>query len=174
MQFWTNQDYQLGYVQENLEFFMYSLFSFLVPFLIGRPQWLIGIIVNSSLILAGLNLRDYKMLPIIFLPSIAVVARGIIFGPFTVFSFYIIPAIWIGNAVLVFCFKSFRNRWISLGLGALLKTSILFGSAYILVKFSVLPTIFLITLGILQLYTAVAGGLLAFGVHSLKKKLNSR
>lgn len=178
MEYVNLQEYSFGYVQENIEVFIYSAVCFLVPFLIGHPQLVVGVLVNAALILASLNLKGWKLLPVVILPSIAVLSRGLIFGPFTVFLLYMIPFIWISNWILVWSFKKFNlglklNRWSVLGIGTSLKAGFLFGSAFLLVKFGVLPVLFLTTMGLLQVYTAVAGGLLAFGVQFGKRKINS-
>jgi hypothetical protein len=171
--FLNKQDYKLGYIQENIELIIYSIIAFFAPFMVGHPQWVVGTIVNSSLVLAALNIKNYRLLPIILLPSIAVLTRGLIFGPFTIFLVYLIPFIWMGNAILVLCMKYFKlNNWINMGIGSVLKAAFLFTAAYALVSLKVLPPLFLTTMGLFQLYTAVAGGVLALGVHKIKKRFN--
>jgi hypothetical protein len=170
------QDYVLGYLQENIELVLYSLICFFAPFLIGHPQIVVGVLVNAALILAALNLKDFKLLPMIMIPSLAVLSRGMIFGPFTIFLVYMIPFIWIGNAILVWSFKKFNlglkiNRWITLVIGSILKTAFLFGCAFVFFKLGILPVLFLTTMGLLQLYTAILGGILAIGIQSIKKNL---
>jgi len=173
-EFLNKQEYPLSYLQENIELVIYSALCLLIPFFIGNNQFLIGAIVNASLILAALNLRNYKLLPIILLPSIGVFSRNLMFGNFTMFLVYMIPFIWIGNSILVFSFKkfSFKKKWFTLILAAALKTLFLFLSALVLIKLSVLPVIFLTTMGIMQFYTAITGGLLALSVHQVKKVIN--
>ena len=87
-----------------------------------------------------------------------------------------IPFIWIGNSILVYAFKKFNlalkvNKWVTLVIGTLLKAGFLFGIAFLLVKLSILPTPFLTAMGIMQVYTALLGGVVAFSVHGIKKKL---
>ena len=176
MEYLNKQDYKFGFLQENIEMIVYSVVCFFVPFFIGHPQLVVGIVVNAALVLAALNLRSYKLLPVIMLPSLAVLSRGMIFGPFTMFLIYMIPFIWIGNFILVFTIKQLAlnkkiNRFVSLGIGAGAKALFLFIIAFTLVKIDFLPALFLTTMGIMQLYTAIAGGLLAFGVHGVKKKV---
>ena len=77
---------------------------------------------------------------------------------------------------MVWAIKEFNlrrkiNNLISLGIGAAIKTLFLFSAAFILVNVNILPAIFLTAMGLMQLYTAIAGGLLAFGVHTVKKRL---
>lgn len=172
----NKQEYNLSFIQENIETIAYSALVFLVPFMIGHPQFLVGTLVNAALILGALNVRNYKLLPIVMLPSIAVLSKGLIFGPFTIFLVYLIPFIWASNFIIVLMFKKFNldmgfNKWISLGAAALLKAAFLFLAAFIMIKLSVLPALFLTTMGLFQLYTALAGGVLAFAIHAGKKKL---
>ena len=176
MGFINQQEYKLGFIQENIEMISYSAVCFFVPFLIAHPQMVVGVIVNAALVLAALNLKSYKALPIMFLPSLGVLARGAIFGPFTIFLVYMIPFIWVGNVLLVYAIKEFNlkrkiNRFVSLGIAAGIKTLFLFSAAFIMVKTGFIPALFLTAMGLMQLYTAVAGGIIAFGVHAAKKRL---
>ncbi len=146
----------------------YSLISFFVPFLIGHPQWVVGIIVNSVLILTALNLKKYSLLPVIILPSIGVLSRGLIFGPYTPFLIYFIPFIWIGNAIILFLFKWLNvnkriNYFITLLISAAAKTGFLFATAFILYKLALVPAVFLTAMGALQFLTALGGGVVAWG-----------
>jgi len=155
-----------------MELVIYSVVAFFAPFIIGHPQWLVGTIVNSSLVLAGLNIRNYKVLPIILLPSMGVLTRGIIFGPMTIFLLYMIPAIWIGNTILVYAMKFDKlNKWLRMIIGSIAKTAFLLTFAFAMVKIGILPLLFLTTMGIFQLYTAIIGGSIAIGIHEAKKKL---
>ena len=43
--------------------------------------------------------------------------------------------------------------------------------AFILFKINLLPALFLTAMGIFQFYTAILGGILAFGFQTIKKKL---
>jgi len=170
------KEYKFGHVQENIEMIIYSAICFFIPFFIGHPQLIVGVIVNASLILAALNLRNYRLLPIIMLPSLGVLSRGIIFGPFTVFLIYMIPFIWIGNSILVYTFKLLNlekkiNRWVTLLIGSITKAAFLFAIAFLFVNLGILPKLFLTTMGIFQFYTAILGGITAFGIQAVKKKI---
>ncbi|MBN2477670.1 hypothetical protein JXB01_00085 [Candidatus Micrarchaeota archaeon] len=163
-------------VYENLQFFVFALVGFTIPLLLEGPQLLTGAVVNLTLVLASLNITGFKrILPLVMLPSIAAFLRGFLFGPATVFLLYMIPFIWIGNFLLVLAFKHFfikkkMNYVLTLGAGALIKSAFLFASAYVLVSFSVLPLMFLTAMGLIQLYTAVIGGLIAFPLFTLFRK----
>lgn len=176
--FWRKTDYGVGLVQEYSELIIYSAVAFLIPFLLAHPQLVVGIVVNAALVLAALNTKDYKLLPVVMLPSIAVLARGLIFGPFTMFLIYLIPFIWIGNAILVYAFKELKlkrkmNSIVTLLIGATAKMVFLFLAALLLVKTGVIPAPFLLTMGVFQLSTALAGGVIALGIHEAKKKLSA-
>lgn len=167
----------LSNLEQNIHFIAYSLIVFISPFLLGHPQLLVGIIVNAALILGATYMKGHRMLPLILLPSIAVLMRGMIFGPFTIFLVYMIPLIWLGNAIYAYAFRHLKlrklNSIFSVGLAAAMKTALLFGAAFLLVKMSILPTIFLTTMGVLQLTTALLGGLLAIGVVKARELIIS-
>jgi len=155
---------------ENIELFVYSLVAFTIPLLFPHPQLLTGTLVNAFLIMAALHFRGWKVLPLVMLPSIAAVLNGVLFGPFTVFLLYMMPFIWLGNFVLVYLFKKLHlakgtNYFITLGISALAKAAFLFAVAYILVGANILPAMFLTAMGAVQLATAIAGGLVAFGMR---------
>jgi hypothetical protein len=156
---------------ENVELILYSTAVFLIPLLFSHPQMLTGTLVNAFLIMAALHFKGWKAAPIVILPSVAAVLSGVLFGPFTIFIVYMMPIIWIGNFVLVYLFKYLYmikslNYWAALGGAAVAKSALLFGAAFILVNASVIPAMFLTAMGILQLGTAIAGGIVAFGMRS--------
>lgn len=156
---------------EMIELLVYSAAALLVPFLLGHPQLLVGILVNTSLVLAALNLKNYKVLPVALLPSMGVIARGLIFGPFTVFLVYMVPFIWIGNLILVILVQKISNKSLAFILGAVVKAAFLYTVAILLIKMGVLPKVFSTSMGVIQLYTALAGGVLALVIQGLKNKV---
>jgi hypothetical protein len=143
--------------------------SFSVPFLMGHPQWLVGTVVNAGLFLAATYLPKKYFLPIVIFPSLAVLARGLIFGQFTWFLIYFLPFVWLSNYILVqiFSFLANRNKGyiISVVLAAAGKFALLFLIANIYFKFSVVPAVFFHTMGLNQLATALAGGLISFLIY---------
>lgn len=158
---------KLAQVSQNLRIFIYFPIAFFIPFLIGHPQILVGTIVNAMLIVSALELNTKKTLPIIFAPSLGVLARGLIFGPFTPFLAIMIPFIWVGNTILVVGIKFLNkktNYWLALGLATGAKVGFLFSIALTLVSLSILPAMFLIVMGEMQLLTAISGGIVAFGL----------
>ncbi len=173
------KEYNITYLQENIETVVYTLLCFLVPFLIAHPQYLVGTLVNAALILGALNVRTYRLLPIIMMPSIGVLAAGVIFGPFTSSLVYMIPFIWVGNFLIVYAFKYMFlgkkiNKWVTLMSGAILKAGFLFVVAAILVSLNVLPLPFLIGMGPVQLLTAITGGVVAFLAQYTKMRIQGQ
>ena len=96
--------------RQKLFFLIISISSFAIPFILGHPQWLVGSVVNASLFLAAIFLTEKFFLPLSIFPSIAVLLRGVIFGPFTYFLIYFLPFIWLANLILIFSFKIIYNR----------------------------------------------------------------
>jgi len=172
------QDYVLPNIYQNFEMILYSVVCFSLPLFIGHPQIVVGVVVNALLITAALNLKGAKLLPVIIVPALGALSRGILFGPFTIFLLYLIPFIWIGNTILVFAFKWLKlhlkqNYWVTLIIGSAAKAGFLFAIAFILFKLNIIPVIFLTAMGTLQLTTAIIGGIVAFGIHEVKKKFTS-
>ncbi|KKR00996.1 MAG: hypothetical protein UT26_C0037G0021, partial [Microgenomates group bacterium GW2011_GWC1_39_12] len=81
------------------------------------------------------------------------------FGPFTIYLVYFLPFIWVGNYLLMYVAKSS-----SFLVAALAKSLFLFLIAYIFVSLHIVPKIFLTAMGILQLVTALVGGIAAIGI----------
>ncbi|MFH0937378.1 MAG: hypothetical protein V1808_03720 [Candidatus Daviesbacteria bacterium] len=142
-----------------------SLLSFTVPFCLGGPQFLVGIIINTALFASVIFLPNKYFWPIIVLPSLAVLSRGIIFGPLTPFLIYFLPFIWLGNFGLIYIFKkTYQNSGFlkAMFLAGAGKQILLILSAQIFFNFKIVPSVFLATMGINQLLTAIAGGLIAY------------
>jgi hypothetical protein len=169
------QEYNLNNVSQYVEMLIYTTVSFFLPIILGHQQLVVGIAVNCLLITAALNLKGYKLLPVILAPSLGALSAGLIFGPFTIFLFYMIPFIWIGNSILVFSFKHFKlqlkkNYLMTLIIGAGAKSLFLFGCAFILFELGIIPVMFLTAMGIIQLITALGGGVAAYGLQNIKKR----
>lgn len=162
--------------REMLEFVLLSLASFFIPFLIGHPQFLVGVLVNMALVRGALSLSNKKLIPLIFLPSLAVIARGLIFGPFTVFLLYLLPFIWIGNIVLVSFIRKLKNKNIAFqtALPALIKASTIGLPAFILIKISILPGALLLGMTVVQFATAILATASVFLFASLEKFWQSK
>ena len=172
------QEYNIGRVQENIELLLYSSICFIVPFLLGGPQIVVGAIVNTILVLSALNLRMKMIIPAIVLPSMAVLLNGLLFGPYSIFLVIMMPFIWIGNLILVLLYKKLllQKKYNPVGvilISSIGKASILFLSALLLYGLGLIPIIILGSMGIMQLYTAMLGGIIGLGVHNAKKRLHA-
>lgn len=170
------EEYSLKNSYQYFEILTYTTLCFLIPLFIGHPQILVGIVVNSILITAAFSLKGYKLLPVIIAPALGALSRGILFGPFTVYLVYFIPFIWIGNSLLILSFKYFKmklkyNYVSTLFLGSAIKSSFLFIIAAILTSFSIVPSLFLFSMGIMQFVTAIFGGLPAYSLNKIKEKI---
>lgn len=148
------------------EMLVLGFFGFLIPFAVGHPQLAVGVLVNALIVRSALTLPSYRTLPVVFTPTFGVLARGLLFGPFTVFLVYMIPFIWAGNYVLLYAFKlklRYRlNYWLVLLAGSAVKAVFLYSAAWVLYVYGVLPALFLDAMGFMQFTTAVLGGVLAY------------
>ena len=170
------QEYALSVAQEYAEMTLYALVAFSLPFILGHEQLFVGSVVNCALVLAALNLRGARLLPVILLPSIGALLAGMIFGPLSSSLIYMLPFIWLGNAILVLAVKEIalirkRSQLAALGAGAFAKTALLSASAFLLFSFGLVPLQFIVAFGILQLATALCGGATALGVQEAKRRL---
>lgn len=161
------QYFPLQAIHQTILVTIYSTICFFTPFFIGEPQALVGTIVNALLITAALELKGKQLIPIIILPSLGALARGIVFGPFTPFLALMIPFIWVGNTIIVISFKIIvikLKQWFATALffGAALKAFFLYSIAFLFYNNHVLPAIFLTTMGAFQLATALLGGVIAY------------
>jgi hypothetical protein len=150
---------------------------------LGLPQPITGPLVNALLILtvewSGVNLAVIVGM----VTPVGAALRGILPLPLVV----MIPFISLGNAILVSLYGLLRpwNRWLALGLAALSKALFLYGTMLVLVarplhlemggkdQSVVMPNAFLTMMSWPQLVTAIAGGLLAFGVQRLVTRKRS-
>ncbi len=147
-----------------ITFSLLGFLSFAMPFSLGHPQLLVGTIVNACLFSAALFLPKKFLYPLVFFPSLGVLSRGLIFGSLTPFLSLLLPFIWLSNMFLVNTFKKlYKLGYIfSALLAAVLKAGFLFASASILVKLKILPQPFLISMGQLQMITALLGAGVTF------------
>jgi len=151
------------------KFIIYLIPLFFIPFLLGGPQLLVGSIVNFLLIMIAVRFKNYyAIIPMLMLPSIATSLRGLIFWPFSIFLVYMIPAIRLSNFILIYTIQHIKTQRLSILVGGILKTSLLFVVAYVLVYVWVLPAIFIKAMGIFQLITVMIAGVVFMGFNKLK------
>lgn len=143
-----------------------SSISFGIPFLFTN-QLTTGIMVNMSLIGGALYLRGRNLIPLVMLPSIAALSRGIIFGSLTYYLLLMIPFIWIGNAALVLSIKlihlKMKKNYLSAAIaGSIIKFLLLALFAVALYSLGLIPKELLFAMGIMQLITAASASMAMF------------
>jgi hypothetical protein len=139
-----------------------------------KQQLIAGTIVNAALIIATVVLNTRDGLLVGLLPSSIALATGLlspVLAP-------MIPFIIVGNALLVLTFAYFKklNFWVGVAAGALLKFAFLYGTSAVvvglLINKQVAPAVAQM-MSWPQLFTALAGGLVAFGYLKLTGKLKN-
>jgi hypothetical protein len=146
--------------------------GFSIPLLISQPQLITGTIVNSLFFIASEKLDKKALYPALILPSLGAISHNVLFGPQTIFLFYFLPFIWIGNylQVNVFSFTKKQNYLIRVFSSALVKYLLLFIAANVYYRAHIVPQIFITSMGTIQFATACLGGLLAYSVLQPLKK----
>ena len=146
--------------------------GFSIPFLISQPQLIIGTIVNSLFFIVSEKMGKRTLYPLLILPSIGVLTHGVLFGLQTVFLFYFLPFIWIGNYLQVnlFSLTKKQNYIIRIFSSALAKYLLLLVAASVYYRIHVVPQLFITSMGTIQFVTACLGGFLAYFVLQLLKK----
>lgn len=145
----------------------------------NNSQIIVGSIVNTMLILAALNIKGWsKNIFIVTMPSISTILSGYIFKSASVYMVWMIPAIWLGNFILILAIKYFilkkeKNYIISCIVGIIAKVAIIFGMFSVLNLFNIFPekmvTNLQTAMGITQLITATIGGIISFIIYKLEK-----
>ena len=171
------------------------LIALLVPTFFGRilskifgstsvistnSQLIIGTIVNATLVTAAINLKGWaKILGIVTMPSISTILSGYVFGTASVYMVYMIPAIWLGNFVLIYSYKLLmlgKNKHYFLAgiVGIIAKVTIIFALFNLINLFGIFPEKLVENLrnamGMTQLITATLGVIAAFVIYKLEKK----
>lgn len=147
--------------------------AFLVPLLVPGPQWLTGTLVNFFLLAFASEFPKKNMLAIVVLPSLGAVLHGVLFGVYTPFLLYFLPFIWLGNFVLVSTFKHINasvSPFVGILVGSIAKVAVIYFAAIIYFRLSIVPSLFLTAMGMVQLYTALAGGAVLLMTRNLIKK----
>ncbi|MDD5336910.1 MAG: hypothetical protein PHS02_00315 [Candidatus ainarchaeum sp.] len=162
---------RLGAQYANIELGVYVVLGFTLPLLLPSSQLLTGTAVNAFLVLGALHFRNWNLAPIAFLPSIAALLSGMLFGPFTPFLLYMLPFIWTGNLLLIYLMKKLHlekgfGYSGALVVSVLAKSALLFASAFLLLKFGLVPSAFLTAMGVVQVATGLMGGVVALLLRS--------
>jgi hypothetical protein len=166
-----------------------AFLSLMIPFGFGWPQWLIGTIINTVLFLSVIFLPKKYWLALIIFPSLGVLARGLIFGPLTFFLIYFLPFIWLGNWILMLVFEKAIKKFqvqnpglsyagfkylFSVLLASLAKFLFLFLTVSLYFNLKVVPKIFVASIGLNQLGTALAGGVISFLIYKAFKNYKTK
>ncbi len=157
---------------EFLRLTFYGMLLFLAPIFLGH-QILVGIIVNALIISVALEHSLKKVALLCFLPSIAVVLTGFLFGGLTSYLLWVLPFIWGSNFLIAFLSKKLflqkkKNYFVSTGIASIMKTIFLFVSVSVLFLFGLVPVAFLTLFGVFQLITAESGAII-IGFLKLRK-----
>ncbi len=162
-QIYTYDFTQVKFATQTVKFISLNLALFLIPFIFGQPQLLIGSIVNFGLIYMALNFKKNELLPAIFLPSIASLLHGVVWGPLTLYIAVLMPVIWLGNALLVLGIRFLVLKKLKVSLSIVIagiaKTALLFTATLLLVAVFKFPEALLLLMGVMQLSTIFIAGI---------------
>ena len=145
----------------------------------SNSQVIVGTIVNTALIIAGLNLKGWgRILAIATLPSASAVSSGYIFGSLTKVTVFMIPGIWLGNLAIMLVMKALyankkANYIVSAFLAIAIKVAFIFGCLSVWMSLSVLPATGKVAetlkaiMGTTQLITATMGSIISYFIMKL-------
>lgn len=143
-------------------------------FISQNDQWLMGPVVNCALIIVGVNFKGWKRInSVVVLPSIIHLANFYLFAIGTVYSLYLLPAIWLGNLAIVLATKFLythkkQNFFLSSAIAIAIKVGIIFGIYNLLCAVNIIPqnvaSGLWTRMGINQLYVAAIGCIFAFAI----------
>lgn len=183
--------YPLSKKNEIIQLVVLSIFIFLVPIIIpnlittvfgvnswiaSNSQYVVGTIVNTVLIIAGLNVKGWKqIITLITLPSLSAINSGLIFKTANIYSVYMIPAIWLGNFTFIYLYRKLLvernlNYILTSVLAIFAKASIIYLGFRIFTMISIIPNagkIFIalnLQMGINQIITASLATVIGFGI----------
>ncbi len=174
----NKKKYESIFKSENQLLLILAFSVFFIPIILNHVQFqnqiIIGSIVNFFLASSAMYLSFKKSLPVILLPAVGAVISGIIFSSFTLFLVYLMPFIWIGNALFVYFIKNFNlvnkiNYFVSVITAGIIKSVFIFSATLFLVFLGIVPAVFLVPMGLIQFITASIGGSLAFAGKTIKK-----
>jgi len=146
-----------------------------------NSQYIVGTIVNAALIVAGVNVKGWKkVVGLAIMPSMAAILSGMIFRSLSVFTIYMIPAIWLGNFTIMYLYrKLFVEKKINYVVASIVsisvKCSIIFAAFNLLTEINVIPKaleILFMAFGANQVVTATLGSIIAFATLKLVYQRN--
>lgn len=178
-----------------LQLAIISICMFLVPLLVpamlaqtfgetsviaNNSQFVVGAIVNTAIIVAALSVKGVKnIIALVTVPSISALTSGLVLNVASIFTVYMIPAIWLGNFAIIYALKYLYvkkhiNYAVSVSVGILLKVALIFGGFMVLTMLVSMPApvqeVLSAAMGINQLITALIGSVIAYGTVKLLYK----
>ncbi len=164
-----NQAKTISLASLNTKTILFYSTILVLPMLNHANQIIVGSAVNLMLFLGAKKLTTKELTLLAVLPSLGAITNGVLFGSFTVFLLYLAPFIWLGNYLMMQVFRTLKYaEIIKVILASLVKTILLFFIAFILVNSNLVPNIFLKAMGLIQLITALSGGILAILISNSK------
>lgn len=146
-----------------------------------NSQIIVGSIVNTALIISAINLKGWKkILGVVTMPSISTILSGYVFKSASVYMVYMIPAIWIGNFVLIYAYKWImlekeKNYFLAGIIGIITKVLVIAGGFMLFKAFGIFPDKMVNTLQTAmtttQLITASIGTVIAFIIYFIENKV---
>lgn len=148
-------------------------------FIANNSQYIVGTIVNTALIMTAIHIEGWKKITgIITLPSLSALAGGLVFSIGSIYTLYMIPAVWIGNFLIIYLYrKLFVQKHLSYIISStaaiLLKAGVIFAGYNLLLAVQVIPSgskvaaMLFSAMGLNQVITAVCGSILAFAIFKL-------
>lgn len=189
--------YNLSKVGNILQLVIISICMFLIPLVVptmldavfgaesviaNNSQYVVGALVNTALITSALAVKGWKnIVALVTVPSISALTSGLVLNISSIFTVYMIPAIWLGNFAIIYAIKYLYikknvNYVLSAGAGILAKVALIFGGFNLLTLLVTMPapvvTALTAAMGINQLITAIIGSALAYGTVKLLYKNN--
>ena len=130
----------------------------LVPLVLSGPQLLIGSAVNFLLCKTAAGSQPKERWIAAGLPSLAVIVHGALFSSFTIYLLYLWPIITLGNWIFM---RVGQGKLKYLPAAAIGKMLILTAGATLLFQLKIIPAGLVASMGVIQLATAMIGGLVA-------------
>ncbi len=187
--------YPLSKKYEIIQWITLSILIFLVPMIVPQllstlfgtnswiathSQYVVGVIVNTVLITTAINVKGFKQIAgLITLPSISAIGSGLIFKSASIFTVYMIPAIWAGNFLFVYLYrklfvKNKTNYILTSIISILSKAAVIYVFFRLLALLLTIPnpmfTALNLSMGINQIVTATIASIIGFGIYQGYKK----
>lgn len=160
----------LGLDLNTLTLYTIYLLAFIIPLVVGHPQLLVGSAINFLIIFSTLRYGFKRSIPVLITPSLVATGTGLLFGSATLFLVYLMPFIMVSNIILSYTISK-QNNVLGIALGIFFKVAFLYTFTSILVQNIGLPSIFLNSMGLIQIYTALIGGSIAFVLNIFTHKI---